>query len=80
MVLTVITVVTFIALLFGYFFSKRLAKPLVKIINGIQNLAKGNFQSGYEQKGIYKNVFQNLNDLSETLMANEERRRKMEKD
>ena len=78
-VLTVITVVTFIALLFGYFFSKRLAKPLVKIINGIQNLAKGNFQSGYEQKGIYKNVFQNLNDLSETLMANEEERRKMEK-
>lgn len=78
-VLTVITVVTFIALLFGYFFSKRLAKPLVKIINGIQNLAKGNFQKVYEQKGIYKNVFQNLNDLSKTLMANENERRKIEK-
>ena len=78
-VLTVITVVTFIALLFGYFFSKRLAKPLVKIINGIQNLAKGNFQSDDKQKGIYKNVFQNLNDLSKALIANEEERRKIEK-
>ena len=78
-VLTVVTVITFIALLFGYFFSNRLAKPLVKMISGIQNLAKGNFQKGYEQKGIYKNVFQNLNDLSKTLMANEDERSKMEK-
>ena len=29
-VLTVVTVVTFIALLFGYFFSNRLAKPIVQ--------------------------------------------------
>jgi signal transduction histidine kinase len=78
-VLTVIAVVTFIALLFGYFFSNRLAKPLVQIINGIQNLAKGNFQSNDKQKGIYKNVFQNLNDLSKALLANEEERRKIEK-
>ena len=78
-VLTVITVVTFIALLFGYFFSNRLAKPLVQMINGIQNLAKGNFQSKYEHKGIYKNVFQNLNDLSSILKANEADRRKIEK-
>ena len=49
------------------------------MINGIQNLAKGNFQSKYEQKGIYKNVFQNLNDLSSTLMVNEAERRKIEK-
>ncbi len=78
-VLTVVTVVTVIALLFGYFFSNRLAKPIVQMINGIQNLAKGNFQNKYEQKGIYKNIFQNLNDLSSTLKGNEEERSKMEK-
>ncbi|WP_428911618.1 sensor histidine kinase [Niallia sp. Krafla_26] len=78
-VLTVVTVVTFIALLFGYFFSKRLAKPLVKIVDGIQHLVKGNFQHHYHPKGIYKNVFQNLNDLSRVLKVNEAERRKIEK-
>lgn len=78
-ILTVVLVVTFIALFFGYFFSNRLAKPLVQIINGIQNLAKGHFQTDYKPKGIYKNVFQNLNELSSSLKSNEDERRKLEK-
>ena len=56
-VITVITVVTFIALLFGYFFSKRLAKPLVKIINGIQNLAKGIFKRAINRREFIKMFF-----------------------
>ncbi|MFD2043816.1 sensor histidine kinase [Ornithinibacillus salinisoli] len=75
----VVIVVTFIALLFGYFFSKRLAKPLVQITDGIQNLAKGNFSNVYHPKGIYKSVFQNLNVLASTLKSNEMERGKMEK-
>lgn len=78
-VLTVVTVITLIALSFGYFFSNRLAKPLVQITDGIQNLAKGKFQSEFKAKGIYKKVFQNLNDLSSVLKTNEEARRKIEK-
>ncbi|MUK90313.1 HAMP domain-containing protein [Ornithinibacillus sp. L9] len=75
----VIVVVTLIALLFGYFFSNRLTKPLVQIIEGIQSLAKGNFRQTYHPKGIYKQVFQNLNDLSTTLKSNETEQLKLEK-
>lgn len=72
-------IVTFIALAFGYIFSHRLAKPLVKIIEGIQNIVKGDFSNIYKPKGIYKNVFQNLNELSSTLQSNEAERSKIEK-
>ena len=60
-------------------FSHRLAKPLVKIIEGIQNLVKGDFSNIYKPKGIYKNVFQNLNELSSALQSNEDERRKIER-
>jgi len=76
---SVVIVITFIALLFGYFFSKKLAKPIVQIISGIQNLAKGKFQNRYKPKGIYKNVFQNLDELASTLESNERERNKLEK-
>jgi signal transduction histidine kinase len=72
-------IVTFIALAFGYMFSHRLAKPLVKIIEGIQRLVKGDFSNIYTPKGIYKNVFQNLNELSSVLQSNEDERRKIER-
>src|SRR5690606_5229764 len=76
---SVVIVITFIALLFGYFFSKKLAKPIVQIISGIQNLSKGKFQNRYKPKGIYKNVFQNLDELASTLESNERERNKLEK-
>lgn len=72
-------IVTVIALIFGYAFSHRLAKPLVKMIEGIQSLAKGNFSLIFKPKGIYKNVFQNLNELSSILKSNEIERNKIEK-
>ncbi|KKK39056.1 hypothetical protein WQ57_04520 [Mesobacillus campisalis] len=75
----VIMSVTLIALLIGYFFSKRLSKPLVQIIEGIQSLSRGHFQHVFKPKGIYKNVFQNLNQLSSALQASEIQRMKMEK-
>ncbi|WP_053363561.1 HAMP domain-containing sensor histidine kinase [Bacillus sp. FJAT-27251] len=75
----VIISVTLIALLIGYFFSKRLAKPLVQIIEGIQSLSRGHFQHAFQAKGIYKSVFQNLNHLASALQSSEIERRKMEK-
>ena len=75
----VVIVMTFFALLFGYLFSHRLAKPLVTIIEGIQNLAKGEFRKIDQSKGIYKQVFQNINELASTLQSNEIERSKMEK-
>ncbi|KKI91551.1 histidine kinase [Bacillus sp. SA1-12] len=75
----VVAVVMLIALLFGYFFSRRLAKPIVKIISGIQHLVKGDYRKEYEPAGIYQTVFLNLNELSSTLLSNEAERNKLEK-
>jgi len=75
----VVTVILGIALMFGYFFSNQLAKPIVKIIEGIQSLAKGHFNGEYKPKGIYKTVFQHLNELSAALKSNEIERNKIEK-
>ena len=75
----VVIVMTLFALLFGFLFSHKLAKPLIKIIEGIQSLAKGEFRKIDQPKGIYKQVFQNLNELASTLQSNEIERSKMEK-
>ncbi|MGR6341790.1 sensor histidine kinase [Priestia megaterium] len=68
----------FIALLIGYFFSKRLTQPLQTLINGIKRLANKDYNVNYESKGIYKDVFNNVNFLSNQLIANEKERKKLE--
>lgn len=78
-IVSIVIVVTLIALIFGYFFSRRLAKPIVQLIEGIQKLAKGDFWRRDQVKGVYKTVFENLNELSDTLQSNEAERRKLEK-
>jgi signal transduction histidine kinase len=68
----------FIALLIGYFFSKRLTYPLQTLINGIKRLANKDYTVNYEPKGVYKDVFNNVNFLSSQLTANEKERKKLE--
>ncbi|MEG0471050.1 MAG: HAMP domain-containing sensor histidine kinase [Solibacillus sp.] len=67
-----------IALLIGYFFSKRLTKPIQTLIYGIKRLANKDFTVHYEPKGVYKDVFHNVNLLSNQLTANEKERKKLE--
>ncbi|GGH39314.1 sensor histidine kinase [Paenibacillus segetis] len=68
-----------IAVLIGYFFSKRLAKPVNSIIEGIKRLANKEYNLNYEPKGIYKDVFYNVNYLSNELRVNENERKKLDK-
>ena len=56
-----------IALLIGYLFSKRLTQPLNTLIEGIKKLANHDFDHHTESRGLYKNVFYNLNYLSDQL-------------
>ncbi|WP_028391117.1 sensor histidine kinase [Bacillus cihuensis] len=67
-----------IALLIGYLFSKRLTKPLHTLIDGIKRLANKDYNINYEPKGIYKDVFYNVNYLSNQLTENERERKKLE--
>ncbi len=68
-----------IALLFGYLFSRRLTKPLVNIIKDVKNLSEGEYNLKREEKGIYKEVYYNINNLSSKLRSNEEERKKLDK-
>lgn len=68
----------FIALLIGYFFSKRLTQPLQTLINGIKRLANKDYTVNYEPKGVYKDVFHHVNFLSNQLTANEKEKKKLE--
>ncbi len=68
-----------IALFFGYLFSRRLTKPLGNIISGVEKLGEGDYNVYYPQKGIYRDIYDNLNSLSDTLKSNERERKKLEK-
>lgn len=68
-----------IALLFGYLFSRRLTKPLISIIKDVKSLSEGEYNLQREEKGIYKQIYQNINKLSSKLRSNEEERKNLEK-
>lgn len=68
-----------IALLFGYLFSRRLTKPLISIIKDVKSLSEGEYNLQKEEKGIYKQIYQNINKLSSKLRSNEEERKILEK-
>ncbi|WP_411681537.1 sensor histidine kinase [Clostridium thailandense] len=69
-----------IATIISYFlFGKSMGKPLENIINGINELSSGNYETKYLEKGVYKNVFTNLNKLGKTLKENKTKRDELEK-
>ncbi|MDM5333025.1 HAMP domain-containing sensor histidine kinase [Ureibacillus composti] len=78
--LAIVIVDLFIAMLVGLLFSTVLTKPVANIIDRISQLKKRNFTVQETKKpGIYKPVFSNLNDVSQSLQAHEEERLKLEK-
>lgn len=68
-----------IAVIFGYIFSKGLTRPVKKIITGVDDLADGNYDVYYKEKGVYSKVFGKLNSLSDILKSSEIERVKIEK-
>jgi len=72
-------VIIIISLIIGYLFSSFLSKPIIGIIKGIENLAKGDYNKEYRSKSVYKKVYHSLNVLSTTLQKNKIEREKIEK-
>lgn len=68
-----------IALIFGYLFSRRLTKPLVGIINDVEILSEGEYDLQREEKGVYKQVYKTVNNLSTKLKDNEEARKNLDR-
>ncbi|TDQ40370.1 sensor histidine kinase [Aureibacillus halotolerans] len=78
--LIIIIVDLVIAGVIGLLFSTILTKPVNTMIERISQLKQQNFHSQQPKKpGLFKSVFSNLNDVSETLSKNESERMKLEK-
>lgn len=75
---TLIIIDSLIALFIGYLFSKRLTKPINRLIDGIKRLANKEYDIHYHPSGVYKDVFYNVNHLSYQLKANEIERIKLD--
>ncbi|AIY78654.1 HAMP domain-containing histidine kinase [Clostridium botulinum] len=79
-ILVVLTLIidAIIALIFGYLFSRKLTKPMGEIVNNVDVLAKGNYGLCTKERGIYKDVFANINDLASVLKRNEIERKELD--
>lgn len=67
-----------ITIIIAFFFGRSLTKPLTQILNQIQHLKNRKFSTIPAKKGLYTEVFQNLNDVSEELAAHEQERLRLE--
>ncbi|GMQ58163.1 HAMP domain-containing sensor histidine kinase [Vallitalea sediminicola] len=78
-ILIVLIIDSVIALFFGYLFSRGITKPLGNIITGVGRLGKGEYDVYYTPKGVYRDIYNNLNDLSNILKSNRKERKKLNK-
>ncbi|MCX7747392.1 MAG: HAMP domain-containing histidine kinase [Clostridia bacterium] len=74
---TLLTVL--LVLILGYIFARKMTKPVVKIVDGIAVLSKGNYNTSFKEHGLYKEVFGSLNNMVQTLKQNEIERKRIEK-
>jgi signal transduction histidine kinase len=77
-IMITIVIDLFIALIFGYIFSRRLTKPMKLIIGGVENLEQEKYDIYYREKGIYRPVYEKLNRLADTLKSNKVERIKID--
>ncbi|AMA74347.1 MULTISPECIES: sensor histidine kinase [Aneurinibacillus] len=79
-VILAVFVLTFLMVItIGYFFGRKLTRPLVEIIGSIQALAQGHYSIKYNIRGLYKDVYKSLNQLADALKASEVQRMRLEK-
>lgn len=72
----IVPIVVFIVM--GYLFGRSLTNPVLHIIGAIQQLAQGQYDNKFREKGLYKDVYRSLNLLADTLRKSEVERQKME--
>lgn len=72
-----LVVMLVIFLIMGFIFSRRIAKPVTQMIKGIEGLSNDDYESTYREKGLYKPVFKQMNQLANRLQSNEAERQKI---
>lgn len=66
-----------VALGVGYLFSRKLTKPISSVLWSIETMANGNYSLYLKDRGIYEEVFKNINMLADTLRVMKLREKKM---
>ena len=79
MLATFIIVPIIVFIVMGYIFGRSLTNPVMQIIEGIQQLARGEYDRRWPEKGLYHEVYGSLNNLAKTLKTNEAERQNIEK-
>ncbi|MBK3495900.1 HAMP domain-containing histidine kinase [Viridibacillus sp. YIM B01967] len=74
LLITFLIVDVLIALIIGLLFTRHLTKPLHTLIEGIGQLRNRQFTKINIPKGVYTDVFRNVNELSEKLNEHEKER------
>ncbi|WP_433595724.1 sensor histidine kinase [Lysinibacillus xylanilyticus] len=67
-----------VATLVGWLFGRTLTKPLHAIIERIRHLKNHEHMPNKMPRGVYKPVFENLNEVSRELAAHEQERKRLE--
>lgn len=67
-----------VALGVGYLFSRKLTKPISSVLWSVEAMANGNYSLYLKDRGIYEEVFANINMLADTLRINESKRKENE--
>ncbi|KYH34191.1 alkaline phosphatase synthesis sensor protein PhoR [Clostridium tepidiprofundi DSM 19306] len=78
-IIIVLLIDSIIALFFAYLFSRKLTKPIGNIINGVVKLGNGDYNVYYTPKGVYSEIYHNINNLSDILKSNTKERMKLDK-
>lgn len=73
-IMSIIAVIVFVVI--GYIFSRRIAKPVTQIIEGVERLADDDYNADYKEKGLYGSVFASLNKLANNLKVSLHERQK----
>ncbi|GAA0086430.1 HAMP domain-containing sensor histidine kinase [Clostridium sp. CTA-7] len=68
-----------VMIIVSYIFSKNLVKPMVSVVEDIDDLKNGIYKDKKNKQGIYKEVSENINDLSVILKENEIHRKEVDK-
>lgn len=79
MLTTFLVVPILVFIVMGYIFGRSLTNPVIEIIAGIQQLAKGEYDRKWPEKGLYQEVYSNMNNLAKILQKNELERQNIEK-
>ncbi|WP_046213505.1 sensor histidine kinase [Paenibacillus wulumuqiensis] len=75
---TIFIVLVISILLIGYLFGSLLSRPMWKLIQGITRLSLRDYSVRYHTKGLYHNVYESLNTLSDKLQDYEREQQQME--